>query len=164
MNQDLDKSMSPKYSLPEIERRWQVELSAVGSLDNLPYRTITDLYIHSTRMRLRKEEGEGQVVYKLCKKYGKSSNISEAITNVYLTEAEYRLFAGLPGNWLYKRRYSLEGGSLDVYENPQITFFEKEFATEEEAHAYQPPAFVGQEVTGQAAVSGAALASSSDSR
>jgi CYTH domain-containing protein len=158
------KPMLPKYSLSEIERRWQVERSAVDSLEDVPYRTITDLYIQGTQMRLRKEEGGSETVYKLCKKYGKVSALSEPITNLYLNEAEYGLLEGLPGNWISKRRYKLEGGSLDVYENPQITFFEKEFATEEEALAYQTPAFVGQEVTGQAAVSGAALASSGDLR
>lgn len=147
----------PKYSMLEIERRWRVDLKRVN-LEGVAYRTLTDLYIQGTRLRLRKEEGS-KSVYKLCKKYGKVSEQSEPITNFYLSEPEYRLLARLPGNWVSKQRYRLEGGSLDVYPNAQrLAFFEKEFTSEEAAKAYIPPAFVGEEVTGEAEQTGAAIA------
>ena len=148
----------PKYALLELERRWLVESFPLLSLEAYPYRRITDLYIQGTRLRLRKDEGE-VVTYKLCKKYGRTAELAEPITNLYLTEAEYLVLAALPADELVKRRYAVYGGALDVYETlPSVVVFEMEFATEKEARAYQPPAFAGPEVTGDPTRTGAALA------
>lgn len=149
----------PKYSIAEIERKWLVEPDALPSLEGQPYREIEDLYIAGTQLRLRRMEStDGQVVFKLCKKYGKTTALSEPITNLYLSEAEYRLLSGLAGNTVRKRRYSVAGGALDVYEGGVITTFEVEFGSEAEAQRYVPPALVGREVTNLEAYSGAALA------
>jgi len=151
--------VEPNYTVAEIERRWLVRFDAVDLLDK-PYREIEDLYISDTRLRLRRVENmEGRVDFKLCKKYGKRSTLSELITNLYLSEQEYRLLAQLEGRTVRKRRYTLEGGALDLYPGePPIAVFEVEFASEAEAQQYSPPPFVGEEITDNGVYSGAALA------
>lgn len=151
-----------KYSLPEIERRWLVEidLEMAKSLYGVPFTRIEDIYFPETRLRLRKmTASDGAVQYKLCKKYGKQTPLSEPITNLYLSEGEYALLAALPGKRIQKRRYKIEGGSLDVFELPADApaIFEKEFPSEAEASAYTPPVFVGKEVTADSAYTCASL-------
>lgn len=152
----------PKYAEWEIERRWLVELGDIGSLDGLPCREIDDLYLDATRLRLRRVVGPaGECVWKLCKKYGKISPLAEPITNLYLSETEYQALAQLPGRRVSKRRYSLDGGALDLYAGPRPwALFEHEFASEAEASRYVPPAYARREVTGDPAYDGSALASS----
>ena len=131
-------------------------------LDAQPYREIEDLYIAGTQMRLRKIESKGsKAIFKLCKKYGKASALSEPVTNLYLSEAEHGLLSRqLSGSVLRKRRYSVAGGALDIYAGHNaVALFEVEFRSEAEAQSYVAPTFVGQEVTGYEAYSGAALAS-----
>lgn len=151
-----------KYAVAEIERRWLVDLEAVGSLEAVPFREIEDHYFPETGLRLRKVSAGGgdETVFKLCKKYGKSSPLSEAITNLYLTEAEHTLLCrGLAGLPVRKRRYAVAGGALDVYEQPFVwAIFERDFTSEAEALAYYPPGFVRREVSGDRAFSGAAIA------
>ena len=155
----------PKYAKVEIERRWLADLEVVGSLDGVAFREIEDVYFPGTGLRLRKVEQVGaSPVFKLCKKYGKCSAFSEAVTNLYLSEAEYKLVLSQSGDSAErKRRYGLAGGSLDVYCRPgKPSIFEVEFQSEVEALAYVPPAFAGIEVTNNPAYSGAALAEHSD--
>ena len=153
-------SVSPKYAITEVERRWLVNLDAVGSLEALSFREIEDQYIPGTGLRLRKMHGpSGKAVFKFCKKYGKVSALAEPTTNLYLTEVEYGLLARLAGHRVRKRRYSIAGGSLDVYSQSGPAVFEAEFNSEAEAEGYKPPSFVGEEITNNATYSGAALAS-----
>jgi CYTH domain-containing protein len=149
----------PKYSKIEIERRWLVDLSAVD-LEAVPYREIEDLYIADSRLRLRRVIADDKVTFKLCKKYGRRTLWSEPITNLYLTEVEYRRFAALAGHRSLKRRYSLAQGSLDVYQEPHpgLAIFEAEFADEPAAASFTPPNFVTREITAEPQFSGAALA------
>lgn len=133
----------PKYSLPEIERRWDV--SSVPSLKGLPYREIEDRYFTGTRLRLRRIWTPGETpIYKLCKKYGPISNLTEPITNIYLTEPEFATFENIPAEVVRKRRYAIAGGSLDISEDGEARF-EREFLSEDEAVSYIPPEFVGEE-------------------
>lgn len=148
---------APKYSLPELERRWLVDLSRVGPLEALPYRDIEDVYLEGTRLRLRVMRGPDGAVFKLCKKYGRMPDGGEPITNIYLTEDEYRNLRVLPGRVARKRRYLVSGGALDVYDSGEV-FFEVEFASPSDMHRYDPPPFAAREVTGDDACSGAALA------
>ena len=151
----------PKYSLLEIERRWLVDLAAVGDLSILPWRDIEDLYVAGSRLRLRKMSDAGQgEVFKLAKKYGKSTALSEAVTNLYLTAEEYQLLSLLPGCVAAKRRYLIAGGGLDVYLRPHagLAIFEREFADEASARRYQPPSFATREVTAEPEFRGVSLA------
>jgi CYTH domain-containing protein len=147
-----------KYSSLEIERRWLVDLSAVD-LGHTPFREIEDLYIADSRLRLRKVSGPNEVIFKLGKKYGKRTALSEPMTNLYLTENEYRRLATLPGHHTRKRRYSLQRGSLDVYFEPNedLAVYEVEFDDEQSAAEFKPPSFVTREITNESAFSGASL-------
>lgn len=157
---DQNVSVSPKYANAEIERRWLVDLQAVGPLEAVAFRDIEDLYLPGTGLRLRKmEQPSGKAVYKFCKKYGKASALSEPITNLYLSEAEYGLLAQISGHLLRKRRYAVAGGALDLYGQGEFAVFEVEFKSEAEAVQYIPPSFVREEVTDNAFFSGAQLAS-----
>src|SRR5262245_5330893 len=149
----------PKYSQIEIERRWLVDLSAIN-LQSTPYHIIEDLYIADSRLRLRRVSGPNEITYKLGKKYGKRTPLSEPITNLYLTEGEYQRFAELPGYRTRKRRYSLQQGSLDVYLEPNggLAVFEVEFADEESAANFTPPHFATREITNEQELSGDSLA------
>ncbi len=152
--------MLPKYSAAEIERRWLVNLAQVGSLAALPRREIEDLYIAGTHMRLRKVSAEHEaVIFKLGKKYGKGNGFSERVVSVYLTEVEFNVFAAMPGTVAKKSRYTISGGALDVYRNPNSGFavFEVEFQSESDAMNYMPPSFTSQEITHDAKYSGFAL-------
>lgn len=140
----------PKYSLPEIERRWLVDLARVGPLDGVPFRLIEDLYLTGTRLRLRVVVSpEGDASFKVGIEDGNVSRLQRAITNLYLEEHEYDALAALGGQRSRKRRYAVAGGSLNVFEEPVETapHFEVEFSSESEAVAYVPPAFVTDEIT-----------------
>lgn len=151
----------PKYSLPEIERRWLVDGPRCPSVEGLPYRDIEDRYFLGTGLRLRQMISEdGTTVHKLCKKYGRDTTIGEAITNLYLSPEEHELLSQLGGAVVRKRRYLCAGGSLDVYTYPNdgFTVFEIELDSEAAAAVYSPPAFVAAEITSNPRYSGAALA------
>lgn len=122
---------------------------------------IEDRYILNTRLRLRKVTESGRSpIYKLGKKYESESSGTHQVVTTYLTENEYSVFARLPAKIARKRRCSLYGGSLDVYEHLEVELqvFEIEFASVEEAAAYVPPPFVGREITSETKYSGFALA------
>jgi len=141
--------MPPKYSLQEIERRWEVDPSKLPPLEGVDSWLIEDRYLQGSRLRLRKMRRDGsEPVYKFCKKYGPDGEFSEPITNLYLSDAEYKLLAEIPADVVVKRRYALSGGSLDVEQQPiqGRLRFEVEFESEEEARSYIPPDFVRQEV------------------
>lgn len=154
-------SEPPRYALPEIERRWIVDLAAVGELAAVPHRVFEDLYLEGTRLRLRKVvDPSGTTSFKLGKKYGKRTALTEPITTLYLTEEEHRRLAVLPGAFVSKRRHAIAGGSLDVYELPRerLAIFELELEDEAAATAYVPPPFVTREVTHDPLFTGHALA------
>lgn len=131
--------MHSKYSRSEIERRWFVDLDAIGPLEDVPFRRIVDRSIHGTRLRLRRVEDDGETLYKL----GQKEN--GRITNIYLNQAEYNLLAELPANVLVKRRYAIAGGSLDLPEGDLSPRWELEFSSVGEAEAFSPPPFVTTE-------------------
>ena len=150
---------APKYSAIEIERRWLVDLAAVD-LASAPRREIDDLYIADSRLRLRRISAPSEIVFKLGKKYGKRTTLSEPITNLYLTELEYRRLSELPGTRTRKRRYALDRGAVDVYEAPNegLAVFEVEFEDELSAREFAAPPFVTREITNESAFSGVSLA------
>jgi CYTH domain-containing protein len=151
----------PKYAALEIERRWLVDLEAVGNLSNVPYRDIEDRYLADSRLRLRRlAHPDGAVVYKLGKKYGRRAAGSEPVTTIYLTRLEHEWLSVLPGAVTLKRRYRVAGGALDIHRRPRegLAIFEMEFGDEPAAGDYRPPPFVLREITGDPAFTGAALA------
>jgi CYTH domain-containing protein len=93
-------------------------------LDNPKGWLIIDRYLPNTRLRLRHMQSLSgdENIYKLTQKYrSETQNAYETtITNVYLNEAEYNLFAALDGKVLKKTRYpytlSNYALSIDVFE------------------------------------------------
>jgi hypothetical protein len=149
----------PKYALEERERRWRVDLGAMGSVARLPFSEIDDVYLLDSRLRLRRMRSEEGVVFKLGKKYGKEPGGAEPMTNIYLTETEYAALSSLPGYRVRKRRYSLGEGALDIYDAPvSLAIFEREFLSAADAAACAPPAFAIEEITDRSEYSGFALA------
>jgi CYTH domain-containing protein len=143
----------------EIERRWLVDLAAVD-LATVPFRDFDDLYIADSRLRLRRISSPNGFTFKLGKKYGKTTPLSEPITTLYLTESEYKRLRDLPGRRSRKRRYAMPLGSLDVYLEPNegLAVFELEFETEEAAREFVPPSFVTREITNEPEFDGFSLA------
>ncbi len=151
----------PKYAQPEIERRWHVPNAEAALRASLRCRQLDDKYLDGGRLRLRQVREEGQpTLYKLGKKYAREPGQADAVVTVYLTHGEYQALSSLPGRTVQKLRYTVAGGSLDMYVHPHagLAVFEREFEDARSAAAHTPPAFVGEEITGQAAWSGFALA------
>jgi CYTH domain-containing protein len=130
-------SSPPPYTKPEYERRWLVEAEAA----------------------LESHAGQA-TIYKLGKKYEPEALGSHHVVSTYLNEAEYKLLASLPARVARKRRFTVSGGALDVYElpNPGLRVFEVEFTSPEEAESYAPPNGIGQEITDVLAFTGHSLA------
>lgn len=151
----------PKYSIAEVERRWLTDLDTVrGLLTGRPM-NIVDRYLSGSRLRLRRvEDGNGDRVYKLCKKYGDHPAGMESITNLYLSREEFLMLQALPGWEVTKERFRVLGGSVDVYrgDGEGLSLFEREFAGIDAADDYAPPPFARREITADPTFSGAALA------
>ena len=154
-----------KYAELEIERRWLVDVHALPPLETMVYTHIEDRYILGTRTRLRVMREQNNMVYKLCKKYGKRQSLEEEVVNIYLDEDEYRVFSLLPADVLVRRRYRFthddycmaitvaEGGDgLESVKGSEgqpgvPTIAECEFANQQDALAFMPPMFCIQEVS-----------------
>ena len=64
---EIDHKKCWKYAQIEEERRFLLK-EAPTFLSQLPWKSITDRYIHNSRIRLRKVEKGDQLQYKLTKK------------------------------------------------------------------------------------------------
>lgn len=144
----------PKYSKLENERRFLVESLAGLNLFELSYVHISDLYIETTRMRLRTvASADGSVVYKLCKKYQKDNFYSGPIVNTYLSTEEHAVFDALSGRRLSKKRYRVsnkeEVFGVDVFEGALegLVLCEAEMQTLEQLDSLRFPAWAKREVT-----------------
>ncbi|WP_196159377.1 hypothetical protein [Reinekea sp. G2M2-21] len=150
-----------KYSELEIERRWLVHDDKLPDLSELKAKVLTDLYIADSRLRLRKEESSIGTKYKLCKKYGKTSDICEPITNIYLSDIEYSSLSKMEGIKVIRHRYYFpyNGVEMSINVGKGIpTILEAEFKTEAEALAFMPPEFSAKEVSGSTEYEVASLA------
>ena len=158
-------SSPPKYAELEIERRFLVDSALLPDLSEPDSTLIVDLYLHCGRLRLRKMTSpDDAVLYKLCKKYGKSGSFQEPITNLYLSEQEHVALAQLPGDSLVKRRYKhpFEGRifSIDIHLSPHagLALCEIEAASVEELLSVQFPPYALSDVSYDERYSGAQLA------
>lgn len=141
----------PRYSKLELERRWLVDASRLPDLTGRPFRRIEDLYLDGGRLRLRAitYQPGGRRVLKLGKKYERTHPAGGPITTLYLSEEEYALLAGLPGAPLAKRRYAVEGVSVDFFEDVLAGLVLAEVEADDPAAlaAIRPPSWAAQEVT-----------------
>lgn len=154
----------PKYSHLENERRFLVNATEELELAGRNYVLIRDLYLVDTRMRLRSvTSADGNVVYKLCKKYLTADRYSGAMVNTYLTSSEYSVFSALPGKSLSKRRYSVrvagETFGVNVFDDELngLVLCEAEKPTREEICSLRFPSWATKEVTEDEFFTGAHL-------
>jgi CYTH domain-containing protein len=145
----------PKYSHIEHERRFLVT-DAQPSLFVGSHSSIHDCYIHGTRIRLRciTPSDGGAPVFKMCKKYGHVTDTAEPIVNIYLSDAEYRVLADLPGAVIAKRRYHHDVAgvrfAVDAFDGPLsgLILAEVEAGDAATLAALVPPPWATREVTG----------------
>lgn len=157
-----------KYSLIEREKRFL--LAALPDGIGKTFRLIEDTYFQDTRLRLRRVTNPlGQALeLKLTQKFsGQGQQASErSITNLYLNQTEYELFAGLSGHRLRKRRYDYKASSyhytIDVFEGPLagLMLAEIEFAQNEPTPTL--PSFALKDVTDDSFFTGGQLATLSE--
>lgn len=125
---------------------------------------IEDRYLDDTRLRLRRAAGPDGTVWKLARKYGPVGPGVEPIANLYLTEGEYVLLAGLPGATVRKRRHAIQHGAtrfvVDRFDGALAgrMLAEAEARDPDALRAIVPPPWCGREVTGEVAFTGAMLA------
>ncbi len=156
---------SSKYALVERERRFLV--AELPETEPSARRSITDLYVDRTRLRLRLVEevvdGRVEVARKLTQKVPQRNGVvghRGFITTMYLDEDEYRVFGELPGCWLSKQRLTIEQMGVDVFASPLegLMIGEAEFVDEATMKAFVPPPWCGSEVTDHPGFDGANLA------
>ena len=139
-----------KYAQIERERRFWISTLPDGAPRE--FMRIVDRYISGTRLRLRRmERPNGAVIdRKLGQKFAFGNvAVNAMMTNIYLDEAEYQTLLALPAQLLTKRRYSIDGLSVDCFEGALegLVLAEKEFLADDEAARYVPPAWAAREVT-----------------
>jgi CYTH domain-containing protein len=146
--------ISPKYTRLEIERRWLVAKKDLPNLSELEQWEVIDHYLIGTRMRLRKmvdPKNNNETQYKLCKKYGKTSSISEPVVNIYLNKNEYDQFSEISANVLVKTKYTFEFQgtqfSINTFSNSGIITIEAEFESEKQANECLLPSFAGEDIS-----------------
>lgn len=140
-----------KYARVERERRF---LLASFPRDVTPVATrhIVDRYLDGTRVRVRAMRGEdGSTVYKLTQKIPALGSDAQQgwITNIYLDEAEYSVFAQLPAATLTKTRYSVPPFGIDVFAGALegLVLAEVEFDTPLAAGESLAPSYALREVS-----------------
>ncbi len=127
-------------------------------------RLIEDRYLHGTRLRLRRVEAESKVVYKLCQKVrpDETNPSTVAITNIYLSDAEYSALVQLPASVLRKTRRPWQVGhrvfAVDKFHGELAGLLLAEIELTEAASALALPAPIAREVTADERFSGGYLA------
>ncbi|WP_042433861.1 hypothetical protein [Streptacidiphilus anmyonensis] len=141
-----------KYALVERERRFLLATAPERS-QATEVRHITDRYLTGTRIRLRRVDHLAPIPpeFKLTQKVpaDRPGPVQGTITNTYLTETEYDVFAVLPASVLTKTRLSIPPLGIDVFDAPLhgLVLAEAEFTTDEDMYAFEPPSDIVAEVT-----------------
>ncbi len=93
-----------RYAHVEREQRWVARAVPPGALRPA---AIIDRYISGTRLRLRRSESAGEVVFKLGQKIRSDPSDPEVLklTNLYLSAEEYAVLAALPAGESRKTRW-----------------------------------------------------------
>jgi CYTH domain-containing protein len=150
-----------KYARVERERRFLLAGPPAPSSVTVS-RVMTDRYLTGTRLRLRRSDrSDGGRELKLTQKLpaARPGAVQGLITNTYLSPAEYDLLASLPAAVLSKTRFSVPPLGIDVFDGALrgLVMAEAEFATEEAARTFVPPAECVAEVTDDARFTGGRL-------
>ena len=133
----------------EIERKFLIS-KLPENLETYPFHTLEQAYLCTEPVvRVRRSDDEYILTYK-----GKGLMTREEYNLPLTAESYEHLKAKADGNIICKRRYliPLESGltiELDVFEPPfqGLVLAEVEFPSVEEAHAFLPPDWFGEEVT-----------------
>ena len=136
----------------EIERKFLLD-KLPENLERYPFHMIEQGYLSTNPVvRVRRSDDEYYLTYK-----GKGF-LSREEYNLPLTKESYEhLVAKADGNVISKKRYliPIEGTALtielDVFDKPfaPLVLAEVEFETEEEALAFIPPEWFGEDVTNE---------------
>ncbi|GHJ40109.1 hypothetical protein [Streptomyces sp. TS71-3] len=153
-----------KYARVERERRFLLA-RAPDEASATAVRLITDRYLTGTRLRLRRSErpDTGARELKLTQKIPAARRgagaVQGLVTNMYLSEEEYRALAVLPAASLVKRRLSVPPFGIDVFAPPLhgLVLAEAEFTGDEEADAFVPSRRYVAEVTDDPRFTGGTL-------
>ncbi len=136
----------------EIERKFLIK-ELPQNLASYPFRQIEQAYLCTEpTVRVRKEDDSYYLTYK------SKGLLAREEYNLPLTKEAYRhLLPKTDGRLISKKRYLIplsdaDGGltiELDLFEGDlePLVLAEVEFPTEEAAHAFQPPAWFGEDVT-----------------
>jgi len=157
--------LAHKYARIERERRFLVEQFPAPA-NVVGIRSIKDLYIDNTALRLREQtEDTGAVVFKLTQKIPARGPGAQQgfITNMYLSKEEFRVLAQLSGKKLRKTRYSLPPFGIDVFEGELagLLLAEAEFDSADAADSLTLPSFLRAEVSADDRFTGGRLARAS---
>ena len=157
-----------KYACLECERRYLLHGPPPGVPEARAGWTIIDRYLPNSRLRLRRMTSmvSGETIYKLTQKYRlPDQDASQAtITNMYLTEAEFATFQGLPAALIAKSRFPFESEgqrySIDVFQERHegLTLAEIELEASAALGSPRMPAFAVADVTEDAFFQGGNLA------
>ena len=162
---EIDHAKCWKYAKMETERRFLLQ-EKPGLLSQLSGKSITDRYLHSSRIRLRKVESPSRIQYKLTKKLvlDPTDLGRQWISTIYLSEAEYTLFTQLPAYELRKKRYAYHpsqgppiGFDEIIIERNTLWIAEVEFPEGEEKNYAFPFSYV-REISNEEVYSGFELA------
>jgi len=151
----------PKYAHWVAERRFLVDAGNLPKLNAANARRIEDLYIEGGRLRLRAITlANGELEYKLGKKYAPDNPLIGPMTNLYLTAEEHAVMSVLPGQRVVKRRHKLGAFVVDVFEGPLdgLVLAECEAANRVAAMAFDIPKWCVREVTSEPEYTGWRLA------
>jgi CYTH domain-containing protein len=152
-----------KYAFVERERRWLCDPPPEALVTRAE--VITDLYVTGTSLRLREALpiGSGEPQRRLARKADVRAD-TRLITSIYLSAAEFALFAGFPGKRLQKTRYHLaaQGSvliSVDVFHGALagLALAEAEFESDQAMQDFVAPDRFGPEVTFDSRYTGGAL-------
>ncbi len=159
---DAPAGKAEKYAQRERERRFL--LAALPAEVPIRFAEIHDRYIGGTRLRLRRTTettAEGASTYrKLTQKIPAPEGSLGLITTIYLSEAEYEVFAVLPAEVIKKTRYSLPPLGVDVFEGrlAGLVIAEIEFADDVAAESFPVPTNAIAEITADPRLTGGKLA------
>ncbi len=147
-----------RYAYLEREQRWL--LSSLPADLSAPT-DIYDRYLSNTNLRLRRAENADGVVFKLGQKV-RAGDTPERVmlTNIYLSPAEYEVFAALEARELRKTRRQLhvDGRTFAIDEFPTLGLILAEVELDADEDRLPLPPFADADVTDDDPYSGGALA------
>ena len=133
----------------EIERKYLIH-TLPDHLEDYPHRTLEQAYLCTEPVvRVRRDDNDYILTYK-----SKGLMVREEYNLPLTEEASRHLLVKADGRIITKERYCIPYGDhltveLDVFDGDlaPLLLAEVEFASEEEANAFTPPAWFGEDVT-----------------